>query len=139
MNFVLSEAEENTTNLHFSDDKLEDDHGDSSFIDDAPIDQESIHFYRDLTESHYPKFENQTRDPTEATYSDISSFFGEDEQPELYDPENRDHVEFDRFDKFEQSINRFQKSLLRFANVDNYFFILLFTGLCTINLKQKVT
>ena len=45
MNFVLSEAEENTTNLHFSDDKLEGDHGDSSFIDDVPIDQESIHSY----------------------------------------------------------------------------------------------
>lgn len=46
MNFVLSEAKENTTNLHFSNDELEDDHGDSSFIDDAPIDQESINFYQ---------------------------------------------------------------------------------------------
>lgn len=56
---------------------------------------------------HYPKFFGQTRNPIEATYADVEDYFGEDEQPELYYPEDRDSVKFDRFDKFEQNVEKF--------------------------------
>lgn len=56
---------------------------------------------------HYPKFCGQTRNPIEATYADVEDYFGEDEQPELYCPEDRDSVKFDRFDKFEQNVEKF--------------------------------
>ena len=91
MDFILTEAEELEGPLfQFSDDEIEEDFEDSNFIDDDPVEQESIDFYRDLTNlNHYPKFANQTRDPIEATYSDTESYFREDDQSELYDPENR--------------------------------------------------
>ena len=49
-------------------------------------------------------------------------FFGiEDTQPELYDPENRDNVEFDKFKGFEKSVKKFN-TLQNFKDSDNLFF-----------------
>lgn len=54
MDFILSEAEENTPNVHFSDEDIKEDNDNSDFIDDAPIEQESRSFYGDLTNlEHY--------------------------------------------------------------------------------------
>lgn len=76
MDFILSEAEENTPNVHFSDEDKKEDNDNSDFIDNAPIEQESRSFYRDLTNlEHYPKFANQTRDPIEATYEEQRLFW----------------------------------------------------------------
>lgn len=73
MDFILSESNENTTNLVLSDEDFEENEADLSFIDDSIFDQESENFYRDPKNlSHYSRFHNQTRDPIEATYSDIS-------------------------------------------------------------------
>ena len=85
MDFILSEAEENTPNVHFSDEDIKEDNDNSDFIDNPPREQESS-FYRELTNlEHYPKFANQTRYPIEATYEE-QDYFGEDSQPELYEP-----------------------------------------------------
>ena len=72
MDFILQEAEDDTPTLQFSDNEKEEDDDASSFIDDSQITGESISFYRDLTNlNHYPKFQGQTRNPAEATYSNV--------------------------------------------------------------------
>ena len=49
-------------------------------------------------------------------------FFGiEDTQPELYDPENRDNVEFDKFKGFEKSVKKL-KTLFRILRTLTIFF-----------------
>lgn len=130
MDFILSKAEESTPTLQFSDDETEENNDDSNFIDVALIEQESIHFYRDLTNlDHYPKFVGHTRNPIETTSTDTDDYFGQDDQPELYDPENSDFAEFDRFDKFEQNIKKFNSALLNFDGFKNYFFYAFIYGL----------
>ena len=55
MDFLLSEAEESTPNVHFSDEDIKEDNDNSDFIDDVPIEQESRSFYGDVTNlEHYP-------------------------------------------------------------------------------------
>ena len=50
-------------------------------------------------------------------------FFGtEDTQPELYAPENRENVEFDKSDGFGKSVKKFKNTLQSFENIDNSFF-----------------
>lgn len=44
MDFILNEAEVDT-NLQISDDEAEENNDDSSFIDNAPMEQESTNFY----------------------------------------------------------------------------------------------
>ena len=40
------------------------------------MEQQSINVYRDLKNlNHYPKFETQTKNPIDATYSDVDSYF----------------------------------------------------------------
>lgn len=120
---MLQEAEDDVPTLQFSDDKREEDKDTSSFIDDSQMEEESISFYKDLTNLNcYPKFKGQTRNLIDATYSDVESYFGEDEQSELYAPENRDTIEFDKFDKFEKSAENFKKTLLRFDGVEKHLF-----------------
>lgn len=82
MEFISDEAEDDSFDLQFSD--LEKELADDdiiTFIDDSQQLQESISFYRQRDPQNlndYPKFDNQTRNPIEAVYSDIESYFGED-------------------------------------------------------------
>ena len=56
-------------------------------------------------------------------YKDNEMFFGpEDMQPELFAPENREDVEFDKFDGFEESVKKFKDTLQNFENTNNPFF-----------------
>ena len=58
--------------------------------------------------------------------------------PELFDPENRDEVEFNSFDSSSNKPQAFKESLVRFGNVDNHFFMLLFMVLCTAKVMEKM-
>ena len=58
--------------------------------------------------------------------------------PELFDLENREDVEFDSFDNYSDKSQIFKDSLLRFADVDNQFFMLFSMVLCTVNLVDVV-
>ena len=66
---------------------------------------EDISFYKQLDPeniNHYNKFPNQSKNPIDAVYEDDEMFFGdEDTQPELFAPEDRESVEFDKFVGFE--------------------------------------
>ena len=83
------------------------------------------------------KFPNQTRDTEEVVEESDEDYFGEDDMPELFDPENRDEVEFDSSINSLDKCQAFKKSLLPFTNVDNHFFMQLFMVLCTVNLTDK--
>lgn len=115
MEFLSSEAEDDCAILQFSDEdeskKTTDEVDD--FIDDVPIEEESISFYRERNPfdvNDYPRFNGQVRNPLEAIYSDVESYFGDDEQPELFAPENRNEVTFDRFEGFEKSVETFKRT-----------------------------
>ena len=76
---------------------------------------EDVSFYRTLdpeNNDHYNKFPNQTRNPRDAVCEDDEMFFGtEDTQPELFAPENREYVGFDKFEGFEKSVKKFKDTL----------------------------
>ena len=97
-----------------------------NFIDDSEQPRQDVSFYRKLDPDNlddYYKFPNQTRDPGVAIYEDNEMYFGEeDKQLELYDPENRESVEFDKFSGFEKSVKKFLETLKNFDNSDNLFF-----------------
>ena len=140
MDFILNKAEDDTPNLHVSEDEAEENNDNSIFIDDTPVEQESISVHRDLTNlEHYPKFKGQTRNPLDATYSGVHNYFGEDEQPELYNPENRNFVEFDRFDKFEQNVKKLKNTLLKFDGVENHLSFAVIYGLMYQKTENKDT
>ena len=109
MDFILTEPhEEDQPALQVSDDEIEETNEDTAFIDDTLIEQES--FYRDLNNlEHYPKFKNQTRNPIDATYFDTENYFGADNKPEFYDPEERDNVNFDLFKDFKMCAKNLKK------------------------------
>ena len=109
MNFiqlqVTNESQQNEP-LNFSDDEKSNDEDD--FIDNSKQPMEDIIFYKKLDPEnieHYNKFPNQTRDPWVAVYEDEEMFFGTEDIPELYTPENRKSIEFDKFQGFEKSVN----------------------------------
>ena len=111
MEFILDEAEDDSFDLQFSD--LEEELADddiSTFIDDSQQPEESISFYRQREPqvlNDYPKFDNQTRNPIEAVHSDIENYFAEDAQPDLFAAEDRESVEFDKFQGFEKHAENF--------------------------------
>ena len=122
MDFIEFEAsEENNQPLVFSDDEDENilDKIDN-FIDDTDQQGEGVSFYRQIDPENiedYPKFLNSTKNPKEAVYEDKEPYFGEDNtQPELYDPEDRNFVDFDKFDGFEKSVKKFKGTLKNFID-----------------------
>ena len=118
MESISAEAQEDRP-LVFSDDKKDQKTTDEleDFIDDSTQPQEDGSFYRQLDPNNienYPKFHGQTRNPIEEIYDDDEPFYGyEDQQLELYAPEDRKHVLFffDKFKGFERSIKKFKKTL----------------------------
>ena len=149
MDFILNEAVEEQGydfKLVFSDDS-EGEHSEEeeldSFVCDSSSDEDGeqdASFFRSLNnKEERVKFPNQTRDPEEVVEESDEDYFGEDDMPELFDPENRDEVEFDSFIKSLDKSQVFKKSLLRFSDVDNHFFHAVVYGLmyCKLN-GQKV-
>ena len=119
MEFILDEAEDDTPRLQFSDEDEEETLDDlSNFIDDTSIPQEGVSFYRERDPQNlndYPKFHGQTRNPIEAVFSDTESYFGEDNQPELFAPEERSAVDFDKF----RALKKVQKFLkMAYSNLN---------------------
>ena len=127
MDFIQFEAiDESQQNeiIDFSDDEKTDQ--DENFINDSEQPMEDVSFYRKLDPEnidHYNKFPNQTRGPRAAVYEDDEIFFRtEDTQPELFSAENRECVEFDKFEGFEKYVKKFKDTLQNFENTDNPFF-----------------
>ena len=142
MEFLSLEAEEeNGSILVFSDIDEDFDAGEiNNFIDDNPIDKEDVSFYRErnpLNVNDYPAFNGQTRDPLAAIYEDYELFYGGDLQPELYAPEHRNSVTFDKFEGFENSIKRFKKTQANSPESKNQLFDAVIFGL-TFNKQNDI-
>ena len=142
MEFLSLEAEEeNGSILVFSDIDEDFDAGEiNNFIDDNPIDEEDVSFYRErnpLNVNDYPAFNGQTGDPLAAIYEDYELFYGGDLQPELYAPEHRNSVTFDKFEGFENSIKRFKKTQANSPESKNQLFDAVIFGL-TFNKQNDI-
>ena len=118
-------SEDNNQQIFFSDDedknilnKMD------NFTDDTDQQGEGVSFYRQLEPEnieHYQKFPNSTKNLKEV-YQDNEPYFGkEDTQPKLYDPEDRNFVDFDKFVGFEKSVKKFKGTLKNFKDIENSF------------------
>ena len=149
MDFILNESvqEKDELLLSFpdnSDGDLSDEEEytatNEEFIDDSIIeedDQQDASFYRNLdNRDKYMKFSNQTKNPIELVSKEHTDNFGDDNQPELYDPEDREQVDFDLFDSDTLKSRNFKESLLNFSNVENKFFYAVIYGIMHIKLKR---
>ena len=136
---AIHESQQNET-INFSDDEKADQ--DENFIDDSEQPMEDVSFYRKFDPEnidHHNKFPNQTGDPRVAVHEDDEMFFGtEDQQPELYAPENSENVEFNKFVGFEKSVKKLKETLQNFDNTDNPFFDSIVFGLMFKITKGKV-
>ena len=104
MDFILNEAFEESEDfkLVFSDDVDEEfseeeeqlgsfvtNEEDDMFIDDEEQEEDES-FYRNLNNREdYVQFPNQTKNPIEVVEEPEDDYVGEDDMPELFDPENR--------------------------------------------------
>ena len=114
MDYIEFEANEENLPLVFSDvedeitnDEMED------FIDDTDQQREDVSFYRQVDPENiecYSKFRNQRRNLKEEIYEDNQPYFGkEDTQSELYEPQNKDLVNSNKFSGFEKSVKKSKK------------------------------
>ena len=94
MYFILNEAieEDDEFKLVFSDES----EGEFSeeewldFIDDEDgEEQEEPSFYRSVDNNEAVKFSNQTKNPHEVADESEDEYYGEDDMPELFNPEDR--------------------------------------------------
>ena len=136
MDFIQFEAidESQQNEINFSDnDDDEKTEQNENFIDDSEQPMEDESFSRTFDPENidqYNKFSNQTRSPKDAVYEDDEMFFGtEDTQPELFAPEDRERVEFDKFEGFEKSVKKFKDTLQNFKNSGNPFFDSILYGI----------
>ena len=113
---------------------------DEEFIDDSITEEEQgdESFCRNLNNrDEYVNFYKQTRNPIEVINEEEPDYFGEDDMPELFDPEDRDQVDFDLFDSSSDRLIKFRESLLRFSNdIENQFFYAVIYGLMHLKLKR---
>ena len=141
MNEVIEEREDDFK-LVFSDDSEEEysEEEDEMFVCDESEDEDGeqdASFYRSLNnKEEQVKFANQTRNPEEAVQESDNEYFGEDDMPELFDPENREEVEFNSFENSSNKSQAFKESLVCFGNINNHFFMQLFMVLCTAKVME---
>ena len=106
MDFILNEAiKDNDFKLVFSDESdgelFEEEVGEElNFINDTIEEEETQDesFYRKV-DNQPLKFLNQTRNFTEVLQNEDHEYYGDDDLPELFNPENREEVEFDTSEK----------------------------------------
>ena len=141
MYFILNEASvEDDDFNNFSDELSEEEFSEDEsdlFIDEEVSDgEQNPSFYRSLENSlERVKFINQE---TNVDPNDFDGeYFADDNQPELYDPENAENVEFNTFENDQDLSSAFKKSLLRFEKTDNPFLYAIIFGVMYQKLKTS--
>ena len=143
MDFILNEGieEDDEFKLVFSDNSGEEfsEEQELNFIDDDEgEEQEDASFYRSVDNNECVIFSNQTKNPDDVVKESEDEYYGEDDMPELFDPENREDIEFDSFDNYSDKSQIFKNnSLLRFADVDNQFFYAVLYGIMHCKLSGR--
>ena len=135
MDFIINETEveDDQFKLVFSDndEELCETIEERMSTDDSQQEEhESRNFYRDLNNrENYVRFHNQTRNPVEAVKQPEEDYYGDDGMPEMYDPENREEVNFYLFATNADEAKRFKDSLVCLPDVENHFFYAIIYGL----------
>ena len=140
MYFILNEASvEDDDFNNFSDELSEEEFSEDEsdlFIDEEVSDgEQNPSFYRSLENSLEVKFINQE---TNVDPNDFDGeYFADDNQPELYDPENAENVEFNTFENDQDLSSAFKNCLLRFEKTDNPFSYAIIFGVMYQKLKPS--
>ena len=141
MYFILNEASvEDDDFNNFSDELSEEEFSEDEsdlFIDEEVSDgEQNPSFYRSLENSlERVKFINQE---TNVDPNDFDGeYFADDNQPELYDPENAENVEFNTFENDQDLSSAFKNCLLRFEKTDNPFSYAIIFGVMYQKLKPS--
>ena len=138
MDFILNEAFEDeftefsdkTTEEEYSEnesDSFIENNDDKMFVCDQGGEQEWS-FYKGIdNKNERVKFVNQNLAANPEKFD--KDYFEDDEQPELFNPENSEENEFDSFENCQDLSSIFKNSLLRFNNLDNPFFCSIIYGI----------
>ena len=138
MEFIIDEAEVEEV-IYSSDESDVSDNNESDLLSDySDYEENNESFYRKFdNREEFHKFKNQIKNPVEEYQRKTSDYYGDDDLPEMFLPEDRGHVEFDNSECTKERANNFRKTLQRFDNKSRItFFILWFMVLCLK--KQKI-
>ena len=128
MDFIETEVFEEGFSDSSDEDVLTTSH--NEFIDDSSQLKEKTdaRFYRSVNNlENYFHFSGQTKNPIELTTRENIDQFGDNNQPQLFDPEDREKVEFDEFENYKTKAQNFKASLLNFKeDVENNFLYAVF-------------
>ena len=110
---------------------------DSDFIEDNDF-VESASFYRKC--DNKIKFENQQKNALQENRAK-KLFYGYDDQPEMFAPEDIEQVDFHDFSDYKKKADDFKKTLLCFSDIsnENHFFYSVVYALAYLKTQQKPT
>ena len=133
MDFILNEAEVENDSVKFDSDDEDEMECDSTPLsededfwtcyEDEYI-EEDPSFYRTFdNREEFAKFENQTKNPVKSSKRSEKNYYGQDDLPELFAPEDRKKVKFHSFSNDKERGTNFKKSLRCFIpEQENQFF-----------------
>ena len=123
MEFIIDEAE--VEDFYSSDESDNNESDPSSDYSDYEENDES--FYRSFdNREEFHKLKNQIKNPVEEHRRSVPDFYGDDNLPEMFSPEDREHVEFDNSECTKERANNLKKlsSVLTMNQLKITFFIL---------------
>ena len=126
MEFIIDETE--VENNLFSDESDNECISSDEFFtdDEETVAENDKSFYRSFdNKEEFHQFKNQIKNPEEEhKRSSISEFYGEDDLPEMFLPEDREHVEFGASANTKERAANFKKTLKLFESesIENHFF-----------------
>ena len=127
MDFIIDEAEVEDDFYGSSEDESEQSEDNFSASDIEEETENDASFYRSFNNrEEFCQFKNQIKNPVDETKRSKGEFFGEDDLPEMFSAEEREHVEFHLFQKYKERALDFKKTLRDFSDdsIQNHFFIL---------------
>ena len=132
MEFIIDEADVEN-DLYSDGSGNESTLSDNFFTDDEETMAENDEsFYRSFDNREgFHQFKDQIKNPVEEHQRSTPEFYGDDDLPEMFSPEDREHVEFDISVGTKERADNFKKTLKRFEidSIENHFFYSVIYGL----------
>ena len=141
MEFIIDEAEI-ANDLYSSDESDKECSSSDDFLTDdkETVEENDVNFYRSFeNREEFHKFKNQIKSPGEEHQkSETELFYGDNDLPEMFLPEDREHVEFDISDSTKERAGNFKKTLKCFKNdsIKNHFYYSVVYGLMSHKTKK---
>ena len=144
MDFIIDEVELsddfNSENSDYSDEERVSS-ADDDFIEYEGDDNgDDLTFYRRFeNRSRFDIFENQVKNPVDESVRSEGAYYGEDDQPEMFSPENRGQIDFHSFENYKERAESLKKTLLRFSDdsIENHFFNSVVYGLMYFKTSER--